>query len=384
MKKIFWTIFMAILSIIPSQVWAQYNQVNIYPPEAASLMRNVDYPIGHLTGMPDIRIPLHSINAGSLTLPLEISFHIDNFIRANQMPGSVGAGWSLSSELQVTRTINGKDDLRPEGYCSTSTVPSNYYSNNFPYQQRTRQQLKYMIDGYADEEPDKFYYQLLRKSGAFYFQKQPDGSFKPIPVPFNGVKINYSNGQFTIIDTDGTTYVFSTSKIDTSDDAPGVDHILAWKCEGIKNAAGIQEITFHYLNNYNYLATSYSDRLEVYDDIYSYVGFDGDYGIKSNPEGWDGPLTVPFWQVTGAKLLRYAASYSNQLYCNRQNDFQNLGDYNGGTPSQLYNNITNYLTSEITFRGGSIVFLYTNECQLSSIQIKNTYGTTVKTVSLTQ
>ena len=378
---------MVLFYMLPVHTWAQFNQVSIYPPEAASLMRNVDYPVGHLNGMPNIKIPIDTIKAGSLTLPLEISFHIDSYIRANQMPGSVGAGWSLSSELQVSRTINGKDDLGPGGYCSTSTVPSNF-TNNFPYQQRTRQQMKFMVDGSADEEPDKFFYQLLGKSGAFYFQKQTDGSFKPIPVPFNGIKINYNNGQFTIIDTDGTSYGFSTTKNDWSNDVLGINRILAWKCEGIKNAAGIQEITFNYSNSYNYLAVSYSDRLEVYDNINYYGSPDDALAPKSNLNGWGSATILPFWQITGPKLIKYGglSPTLNTYAYNRLGEFQNIGYYEGvkGNPSATHNNLTNYLTSEITFRGGRIVFLYTNECQLSSIQIKNDNGTTIKTVSFTQ
>ncbi|MFQ8805401.1 MAG: hypothetical protein ACLR8Y_10185 [Alistipes indistinctus] len=34
-----------------------------------SLMRYVDYPVSHLTGVPDIRIPLYEIKAGRLTFP---------------------------------------------------------------------------------------------------------------------------------------------------------------------------------------------------------------------------------------------------------------------------------------------------------------------------
>jgi len=381
-------ICVVLFGLLPAYTWAQFNQVSIYPPEAASLMRNVDFPVGHLNGMPDIRIPLYTIKSGSLTLPLEISFHIDNYIRANQMPGSVGAGWSLSSELQVSRTINGKDDLRPEGYCSTSTIPSNYYSAYVPYQQRTRQQMKYMVDGYADEEPDKFYYQLLGKSGSFYFQKQPDGSFKPIPVPFNGVKIEYSNGQFKIVDTDGTKYTFSGSKTDWTDDGPAVTHLMDWKCESINNAAGSLEFTFTHAYSYQYMATSFSDRLEVYDNINSYMGFEPEFGILSNPEGWGGSLTLPFWQITGPKSLKYAGQYSSLLIFNPQtSSFQDMGNYGEGTPSQSLNNITNYQTSQITFRGGSVVFTYTpntNSRQLSLIQVKNENGTIIKTINFSQ
>lgn len=296
-------------------------------------------------------------------------------------------GWSLSSELQISRTINGKDDLGPGGYCSTYTVPSSYTSNS-AYQQRTRAQLKSMIDGYADEEPDKFFYQLLGKSGAFYFRRQADGSFKPTPVPANGVRIdyNFSSRQFTITDTDGTKYVFSTTKTDWTDDGFSTSHLMAWKCEGVKNAAGVQELTFHYASSYQYTAVSFSDRLEVYDNLEDNVGPYSDYHPMSNPGGWDQQCYLPFWQIAGPKLLKYGGQSSSMLAYNQQGTFQDVGYYTGygGTPSNSYNTISNSLTTDITFRGGSVVFSYSNGRQLSSIQVKNGDGTTVKTISFTQ
>lgn len=57
---------------IPLLIWincflsfAQFKpdtlSLDMYPPEAASLMTYTDYPVSYMTGTPDISIPLYTI-----------------------------------------------------------------------------------------------------------------------------------------------------------------------------------------------------------------------------------------------------------------------------------------------------------------------------------
>ena len=377
------SLLVVLLGALPSVLYAQFNQVNVYPPEAAALMSKIDYPIGHLNGMPDIKIPLHTINSGNLELNLELSFHIDNFIKANQMPGPVGAGWSLSSEIQITRTVNGRDDLGIGGYCSSPTVMANYTSSDNP--SRTRKQLFSMVSGYNEEEPDKFYYQLLGKTGSFYFKKQIDGSFKPIPVPYDGISITYDNNKFTIVDTDGTIYLFSDSKRDIAYEQPNKPYVLAWKCEEIRSPSGQTEITFDYIT-YKYTAVSFNDRIEVYD---ASEGRGIDDGLKQlcNLEGWDHLTNIPFWRIAGPKLIEYATEESRVYAYNTDGYFQYIGHYTDipGSPSNIYMDLTCQLVSEIKCRNGRVLFNYTNGNNLTSIRVmRNQDGKDVKSINFKQ
>lgn len=383
-KSNLFILLLALLMNFPAK--SQHNQVNFYPPQAASLMSKVDYPVTHLTGMPDIRIPLHTVTTSSFTIPVELSFHLDNFIKANTMPGSAGAGWSLNTELQISRSINGGDDLKSvSGYCFSTMVPSNY-TNGF--QSRTRSQMLQMVSGYFDEEPDKFFYQLLNKSGSFYFQKQANGTFVPVPVPFNGIKIdyNFTSKQFTIVDTDGTSYTFSTAKVDWSSDLNGTNsELLSWKCESIKNAAGVQEINFTYANSYEKTESSFRDRQEIFDDLIDYVT----PNLPSSPfycnTNYNTPPPVPFWQITGAKQVNYGGTASSVSALDHDFQFLDIGYYPvDGAPSLTYRNVKNHLVTEIGFRDGSIAFNYVNQEQLSSIVVKNNAGVAIKTVNLMQ
>ncbi|MEO6915599.1 MAG: hypothetical protein ABI151_08065 [Chitinophagaceae bacterium] len=375
-----------ILLFVPCWMEAQYNQVNFYPPEAAALMRQVDYPVSYLTGTPDISIPIHSVKAGSLTIPVGLSFHLDSYIKANQMPGSVGAGWSLSTELQVTRTINGADDLDHGGYCYNNKIPNNYVND---YISRTRQEKKLMIDGLADEEPDKFFYSLLGKAGSFYFQKQADGSFEPVCVPYTGVKVKYdfTNRQFIIIDTDGSSYLFSTTKVDRVSEINGTRSlIMAWKCESVKNSFGLIEINFTYGAYYDEERYSYSDRVEVYDNQNDRQQTHSDYRLKPNYNGFSKPPDFPFWQITGPKFLRFAGQYSSMsAYEKMSESFQDVGNYpTGGEPSRTIKESRTYLLTQISFRGGYIDFFYINQHQLASLQIKNSDGAVIRTANFSQ
>ena len=75
------------------------------------MMRYIDCPVSPMTGVPDIRIPLYTIQSGDVTAPIDLLFNINDYTRANQLPGIIGAGWSLSCDYQVSRIVNGLDDF---------------------------------------------------------------------------------------------------------------------------------------------------------------------------------------------------------------------------------------------------------------------------------
>src|SRR5690606_51634 len=133
----------------------------------------VDYPINMNTGVPDISIPFYEINVGGLKLPITLQYHAGGF-KINERSTRAGLGWSLSSDLQITRTVNGKDDFAPGGYLNNPLVKA-YYPNYgtcpscaYPSSGAERYLL---ATGEKDAAPDRFTYNLLGKSGSFYFQK---------------------------------------------------------------------------------------------------------------------------------------------------------------------------------------------------------------------
>lgn len=197
---------------------AQPNKIVPVSPEAAALSKMINYPVNLNTGIPDISIPLHEITAGKLVLPITLQYHAGGF-RINERATRSGLGWSLSSDLQITRAVNGLDDFKAvSGYLANALVKSkdtlrNYQDNNeYPLYSVTPAPYRNQYDiatGEKDGSPDKFNYKLLNKSGSFYFQKNNSGTdYTIVPVPYDDIKITWNRGQFKIVDTDGTIYFF--------------------------------------------------------------------------------------------------------------------------------------------------------------------------------
>src|SRR5690606_32576891 len=116
----FWTLW--VILIFPFLSYGQPTNIVPVSPEAAALTKMVDYPINMNTGVPDISIPFYEINVGGLKLPITLQYHAGGF-KINEQSTRSGLGWSLSSDLQITRTVNGLDDLTGNnGYINNNLV----------------------------------------------------------------------------------------------------------------------------------------------------------------------------------------------------------------------------------------------------------------------
>uniref|UniRef100_UPI003AF1BDDD hypothetical protein n=3 Tax=Alistipes communis TaxID=2585118 RepID=UPI003AF1BDDD len=185
------------------------------------------------------------VRSGSLELPVNLSFHLDDFTRVNQLAGAAGAGWSLSCDLQVSRIINGVDDLKTTGYLHTGVSKPDITSTTLVRSTTDRMRLLWRKG--ADEDPDRFYYKLLNGGGSFYIERE----LGPKTVPVTGDRIVFDElgtETFVITGTDGTIYRFSSAVADTATDSqiqPASK--TAWKCTEIESADGGSSIAFSYL-----------------------------------------------------------------------------------------------------------------------------------------
>lgn len=229
-------------------------------PEAASLAKSINHPVNMNTGIPEISVPLYSVEIGGLVLPVTLNYHAGGF-KINELAGRYGLGWSLSCELQITRSINGGDDLLSSGYLISNAL-YNLSENQRNYQLAT---------GSLDGLPDRFYYSLLTKSGSFFFQRSNAGSdYTIIPEPYEDIKIEYdkTNGIFRITDVDGTIYQYGGSTYTDIQKKRGLefsdDNITAWKCTSITNINKGIDIKFNYLTKPKELRISDDDYIEYW------------------------------------------------------------------------------------------------------------------------
>lgn len=183
-------IFLIMLSLSVNFCIYSQEKTKIVPssPEAAALTKMVNYPVNMNTGIPDINIPIYEINSGGLTLPVTLQYHSGGF-KINEQAGRAGLGWSLSVDLQITRTVNGLDDFMGNGigYMNNNLVlPTGYkFTDGTPFPNANMYDL---AAGRKDGQPDKFDYRLLNKSGSFFILKTGT-TYKFMPIPYDNIKI---------------------------------------------------------------------------------------------------------------------------------------------------------------------------------------------------
>lgn len=181
LKKIALLLFVGALS---TQSYSQtpgddpIPQIIPVSPEAAALAKLVNYPVNLNTGIPDINIPFYEIKVGGMSLPITLNYHAGGF-RINEQATRAGLGWSLSSDLQITRTVNGLDDFTGSGRgYITNTLLKTFYADfsctNCAYPLFSTSPFPYanaydMAVGEIDGMPDKFTYKLLTSRVPFIF-----------------------------------------------------------------------------------------------------------------------------------------------------------------------------------------------------------------------
>lgn len=200
-----------------------YPHVSVMSPEAASMALNIDTPVSLYTGVPNVSIPLYTIDIDGFQLPLTLNYHASG-IRAAQEASWVGLGWTLNAEARVSRTIKHVDDFLENGwdryhpYCTTGW----YDGPTFTYANENLYKLVGKNDSYAwislerylttDSEPDIFFYNLPTCSGKFIFDKNH------LPVLFNKehnlkVEVNRighpTRIQLIIYDSQGNQFIFN-------------------------------------------------------------------------------------------------------------------------------------------------------------------------------
>jgi YD repeat-containing protein len=218
-----------------AQIGSQYPKVNIVSPTATSLGKYVDFPVSLHTGVPDINIPIYTVQEGPLQLPISLSYHASG-LQVMQPASWVGAGWSLNTGGVVSRNVRGlpddqvgTDQYSFYGYKSFS----NYFlktSSGVTYDGRTGVPIiayDRFLSGARDGEPDLFTFNFGAYGGKFYLREDltpiliPEGDLKIEPVVKNDPINSWSNDNlqgFKITTPDGIKYYFGvTSQTDDVD-----------------------------------------------------------------------------------------------------------------------------------------------------------------------
>lgn len=176
-------------------------------PNAAALGKFGEIPVGTYNGIPDINVPIYTINSGKLQLPINLSYHAGG-IRVEESPSLVGLGWSITVPGAVVKQTRGlPDELPTIGFRATRPEVYRFINNEMSVSERNYF-LQQVEGGFLDTEPDLYTYNINGQSGTFFY----DASNTIVTIPKSTLIISeYGNG-WRIIDNSGIQYTFSNAE----------------------------------------------------------------------------------------------------------------------------------------------------------------------------
>ena len=211
------TFFKIFVILLPISIFSQ-EMPNVVPPspEASSLGKFTEVPISHYTGLPNISIPIYTINQDGVSIPIGLSYHARG-VKVSDIAPRTGMGWSLQYGGSISRQVRGKADEHPtNGYLSNK-----FDFINYSLSQETRSLVnnKETNDPGYDRYPDQFNFSAGGISGKFILDYRTG---EPIVQSFDDVKVTYTrtgSGEFSgaikafvITDAQGNKYYFGESK----------------------------------------------------------------------------------------------------------------------------------------------------------------------------
>ncbi len=154
-------------------------------PNAASLGKYGDIPVSYHTGVPNVGIPIYTLQEGPISLPISLSYHAGG-VKVGEPCSWVGLNWSLQAGGMISRTQQGLADESVNGYLNTGQ----YLTVNGLNGTVTPIDL---ATGAKDGEPDIFSFSVGGYSGKFYIGVQPSGTLtgKAVVIPKQDIKVEY-------------------------------------------------------------------------------------------------------------------------------------------------------------------------------------------------
>lgn len=215
---------------VSQEVDKSFN-IGVIPPspEASALGQYVEVPVGYYTGIPNIGVPIWTLEGRGADLNVQMSYHADGN-KVEEVASWVGLGWALNAGGVISRTVRGlPDDSATPFNGGTNPAWTSYldfnYSSSYHIKDLTgavstnekTQKYDLITQGCLDSEPDAFFFNFGGKSGKFAFSGYFNGSS---PEILNGsehkviIEPQFTSGRrlinsWVIKDVDGFIYTFS-------------------------------------------------------------------------------------------------------------------------------------------------------------------------------
>ena len=185
-------------------------------PTAFAFQKFVDVPVSLYTGVPSVNIPIYTIVAKEIKIPISLNYHAGGN-RVEELASWVGLGWVLQATGVINKTVRGKIDnshFNPNYWCKNQFANQGVDYSPFLNAEvlADYQKLNLLANGDADPAPDIYSFNFLGYSGKFIVTD----TITMIPLqPFKIRPLNNSGGNafdtptgFEIITDDGTKYTF--------------------------------------------------------------------------------------------------------------------------------------------------------------------------------
>ncbi len=253
MKKILLYILLFFSSKIVCQV-RPASLPDVFPPSpnAASIGKYEEIPVGLYTGIPQVSVPMFNIKSKRLSLAVGLSYHAGG-VKVEDKASNVGLGWSLQAGGIITRSMRGRPDEELGVGFFSGSYPTNQVGTNAAY-------AKQAADGLIDTQPDIFYFNFGGYSGKFFFDQSGKiySGFLNKFVVKPSIGANPRSGGWSILTEDGTEYIFEHTEEETvrniCTNGSGVSltvnnigsYTSAWYLTKIISPDHTDEITFEY------------------------------------------------------------------------------------------------------------------------------------------
>lgn len=234
--------FAVLLSLSGLMSYAQnYEQVGL-TPNAASFVRYGEMPVNHFTGLPTIQVPIYTIQSGSLSLPLALSYHAGGN-KVEAIASSVGLGWSITNIPTISRRVRGKPDESGMMQMYLGKTIDHYYGSPGDLFNMSLG----ILDNTVDTESDIYYFSLKNYSGRFYYNQKQQ---KFLTEKISNIKIQYDplTENFIIVDENGDKYIFGGVERSRTDNIQNINNEVktAWFVSSIVDYTKKDSINFSY------------------------------------------------------------------------------------------------------------------------------------------
>lgn len=278
--KLFQPFLLLLLFLISGKAFSQedfnsYKNVELKSPNVAALNKYGDIPVSYHTGVPNISIPIYTIQEGPLQLPISLSYHASG-LRVEEVASWVGAGWSLLAGGSISRQVKGLPDennngpvMQEKGYFSDYGINS-YVWNYIDSINVPRSNMAQLSEQLLDGEPDLFSFNIGAYSGKFVFNDDRT----PVLITGQDIKIevgyvagrNQDQGftKWVLTTPDGVRYHFGENGIRETSAPYSVANgstfnqpFTSWHLTKIESADKKWQIVFNYVREkYSSYATS--------------------------------------------------------------------------------------------------------------------------------